>query len=47
VNATFEAMDLIPTTELIKNIDVVSQTVDLTVYENDFIINDVSTNSYG
>jgi cell division protein FtsZ len=43
-DATFEAMDLIPTTELIKNIDVVSQTVDLTVDENDFIINDVSTN---
>ena len=44
LDATFEAMDLIPTTELIKNIDVVSQTVDLTVDENDFIINDVSTN---
>lgn len=43
-DATFEVMDLIPTTELIKNIDVVSQTVDLTVDENDFIINDVSTN---
>ena len=42
LDATFEAMDLIPTTELIKNIDVVSQTVDLKVYENDFIINDVS-----
>ena len=41
-NATFEAMDLVPTTEAIKNFDVVSQTVDLKVYENDFIINDVS-----
>ena len=41
-NATFEAMDLVPTTDVIKNFDVVSQTVDLKVYENDFIINDVS-----
>jgi len=37
------AMDLIPTSELIKNIDVVYETVDLDVDENDFIINEVST----
>ena len=36
------AMDLIPTSELIKNIDVVYETVDLDVDENDFIINEVS-----
>ena len=36
-------MDLIPTSELIKNIDVVYETVDLDVDENDFIINEVST----
>ena len=35
-------MDLIPTSELIKNIDVVYETVDLDVDENDFIINEVS-----
>ena len=39
----FEAMDLVTTTELIKNFEVISQTVDLKVEENDFIINDVST----
>ena len=37
------AMDLIPTSELIKNIDVVYETVDLDVDENDFIIKEVST----
>ena len=37
------AMDLIPTSELIKNIDVVYETVNLDVDENDFIINEVST----
>jgi cell division protein FtsZ len=37
------AMDLIPTSELIKNIDVVYETVDLDVDENDFIINEVYT----
>ena len=36
------AIDLIPTSELIKNIDVVYETVDLDVDENDFIINEVS-----
>lgn len=41
-NATFDAMDLVSTTETIKNFDVVSQTVDLKIDENDFIINDVS-----
>lgn len=41
-DVTFEAMDLVSTTETIKNFDVVSQTVDLKVDENDFIINDVS-----
>ena len=37
------AMDLIPTSELIKNIDVVYETVDLDLDEEDFIINEVST----
>jgi len=36
------AMDLIPTSELIKNIDVVYEIVNLDVDENDFIINEVS-----
>jgi len=39
----FDAMDLISTSELIKNIDVVYETVDLDVDEEDFIINEVST----
>jgi cell division protein FtsZ len=39
----FAAMDLIPTSELIKNIDVVYETVDLDLDEEDFIINEVST----
>ena len=39
----FTAMDLIPTSELIKNIDVVYETVDLDLDEEDFIINEVST----
>ena len=42
-DTNFEAMDLVTTTELIKNFEVISQTVDLKVEENDFIINDVST----
>ena len=41
-DVTFDAMDLVLTTETIKNFDVVSQTVDLKIDENDFIINDVS-----
>jgi len=40
---SFAAMDLIPTSELIKNIDVVYETVDLDLDEEDFIINEVST----
>ena len=40
---TFVAMDLIPTSELIKNMDIVYETVDLDIDENDFIINEVST----
>ena len=39
----FVAMDLIPTSELIKNMDIVYETVDLDIDENDFIINEVST----
>jgi len=39
----FAAMNLIPTSELIKNIDVVYETVDLDLDEEDFIINEVST----
>ena len=39
----FTAMDLIPTSELIKNIDVVYETVDLDLDEEDFIINEVPT----
>ena len=39
----FAAMDLIPTSELIKNIDVVYETVDLDLDEEDFIINEVPT----
>ena len=42
-DTNFEAKDLVTTTELIKNFEVISQTVDLKVEENDFIINDVST----
>ena len=42
-NSDFVAMDLISTSELIKNIDVVYETVDLDVDEEDFIINEVST----
>ena len=40
---SFAAMDLIPTSELIKNIDVVYEAVDLDLDEEDFIINEVST----
>ena len=39
----FAAMNLIPTSELIKNIDVVYETVDLDLDEEDFIINEVPT----
>ena len=39
----FAAMDLIPTSELIKNIDVVYETVDLDLDQEDFIINEIST----
>tara|TARA_B110000483_G_scaffold212298_1_gene260598 strand:+ start:1553 stop:3460 length:1908 start_codon:yes stop_codon:yes gene_type:complete len=46
-NPDFDAMDLIPTSELIKNIDAVYQTVDLNVNEENFIINEVSTMQVG
>tara|TARA_B110000971_G_scaffold75805_1_gene77872 strand:+ start:174 stop:2087 length:1914 start_codon:yes stop_codon:yes gene_type:complete len=39
----FVAMDLIPTSDFIKNIEVVCETVDLDIDEEDFIINEVST----
>ena len=38
----FTENNLIPTSELIKNIDVIYETVDLDIDENDFIINEVS-----
>jgi cell division protein FtsZ len=38
----FTENNLIPTSELIKNIDVIYETVDFDIDENDFIINEVS-----
>ena len=38
----FNENNLIPTSELIKNIDVIYETVDFDIDENDFIINEVS-----
>jgi cell division protein FtsZ len=38
----FNENNLIPTSELIKNFDVIYETVDFDIYENDFIINEVS-----
>jgi cell division protein FtsZ len=43
IEAGFDAMDLIPTLESIKDLDVVYQTLEVASVEEEFIINEVST----